>query len=192
MIRSSKWIFPSEFSNLNISLPIPNPFFPLSERFDLANPFPNQNETSPDILVAANHFIIPRMRLTQLDPLIAFGYWLEPLPESIWRYETLLDLILQYYERIVFFGPDPDAPVGPHEIDDREYVSAGWLIDFLNPNGRSTFYIDKGKPLNGEVEGHHAVMNNTTREFRALYGYYQDPWVGVKLMPFVEWYYETD
>jgi hypothetical protein len=42
------------------------------------------------------------------------------------------------------------------------------------------------------VDGHHAVINNTQREMRALYGYMTDPWVGVKLQPFVDWYYGAD
>jgi hypothetical protein len=129
------------------------------------------------------------MRFIQIDPLILVGYGIEPLPESIWRYETMLVLINGEYNQgreIAFFGDNPDAP---------DEGSAGWIIDFLNPNGdleASSFYTEKGKPLNGEIEGHHAIIDNTTKEMRALFGYYRDPWVGVSLMPFVDWYYAVD
>jgi hypothetical protein len=32
-------------------------------------------------------------------------------------------------------------------------------------------------------------MNNTDKVLMGLFGYLPDPWVGMKLMPLVEWYY---
>ncbi|MCD6570451.1 MAG: hypothetical protein J7L53_07085 [Deltaproteobacteria bacterium] len=186
MVRGSKWQFPSEFRDISFGIPVPNPFFPMLDRWNIWIYFPDQVETNPDVVVATNHFIIPRMRFTQFEPIVYLGYAIEPLPESVWRYETMVDLILDNYENIDFFGPDSEQPAEG---------SAGWIIDFLNPNGEinsSAFYRDKDKPLDGEVEGHHAIMNNTTKEIKALFGYYQDPWVGIKLQPFVDWAYGTE
>ncbi len=190
MIRGSAWTFPEEFAHLGLSLPLSDPRWPGLDHLDLGLPFPQQGETWSDVVATTNHYIIPRMSFTALDPLILIGYGLEPLPESVWRYEALLELLEENYGEITFFGDNPDYPASP---------SAGWIIDLLNPNfanpnldadeyPTNRFYTDKDKPLNGHVEGHHAVYDNTDRQMRALFGYMDDPWVGISLMPLIEWY----
>ena len=42
--------------------------------------------------------------------------------------------------------------------------------------------------MNCNVEGHHVIMNNTKRQLKGLFGYMQDPWVGVDLGNFADWY----
>ncbi|MBN1636014.1 MAG: hypothetical protein JW920_05840 [Deltaproteobacteria bacterium] len=185
MIRSAKWIFPQEFSSVGFTLPWTSPFFPLQDRWDLGFYFPDQIETNPDILAATNHFIIPRMRFTQFYPLVQIMYAIEPLPESVWRYETMLGLILDNYGEIEFFVPDQDNPQIPSD------GCAAGIIDFLNTQRGTGFYTrgDEPKAIDGEVEGHHVIMDNTDKVLKGLFGYMTDPWVGVELMPFVEWFY---
>ncbi len=180
MIRSSKWIFPEKFKEFNTTIPVPNPFWKDLGYWDIMVSFPDQIEKKDDILAVTNHFILPRMRFTQFHPIVLIGYGLGPLPESVWRYETMLDLILSDYGDINFYGQDDSH--FPSE------GSAGWIIDFLNTQ-RSSFYTDKGVPPDGEIEGHHVVMNNTDKEIKGLYGYMNDPWVGFKLMPLVDFWY---
>jgi hypothetical protein len=59
------------------------------------------------------------------------------------------------------------------------------MIDFLNTGRENGWYYDGWE----NVEGHHTVMNNTTREMRSLFGKMADPWVGVSLQEFCSWYY---
>jgi hypothetical protein len=87
--------------------------------------------------------------------------------------------------QIVYFGSGDYPEIG----------SAGWIIDFLNTQrDYPWFYRDKDKdgtlekPVNCNVEGHHVIMNNTKRQLKGLFGYMQDPWVGVDLGNFADWY----
>jgi hypothetical protein len=164
MLRGAKWVYPGP-------IPTGNPSDILSFCF------PDQDETDPEMLLVTNHYIIPRMRFMQFIPIVQIIHAKGGLADSIWRYEAMLGLIQENYGAIDFFGDNPDSPA---------QGSAGWIIDFLNTQ-RTDYY----KHPDQDVEGHHVIMNNSRRELKALFGYMQDPWVGVKLMPFVEWYREN-
>ena len=95
-------------------------------------------------------------------------------------------LINDNYGKISFFGTG-DRP---------EPGTAGWIIDFLNPNiihpgkrmpegVKPAYYV----PNSRDVDGLHVVMNNTDKELKSLFGYLPDPWVGIKLTPLVNWWY---
>jgi hypothetical protein len=125
------------------------------------------------------------MRVSQFHPVSNYGYNLGMMGDSTWRYEYMLSLINENYGKISFFG----------EGDFPEPGTAGWIIDFLNPNfdhpvkgnipnGVKKYY----KPQNRDVDGMHIVINNTDREFKSLFNYLPDPWAGIKLMPFVNWW----
>lgn len=183
MARGADWVFPAGFSGVNMSIPNPDPFFEHLERTEIGFSFPEQIETDPDVLVATNHFILPRMRYTQFHPLIWLIYRLGPLPESVWRYETQLGYILDNIgqgRRTEFFGPDPQRPAA---------YSAGWMIDFLNTNREHDWFYTEIPGWDDHVDGHHTVMNNTTGELRSLFGKMDDPWVGVNIADFAAWYY---
>ncbi|HNY65484.1 MAG TPA: carcinine hydrolase/isopenicillin-N N-acyltransferase family protein [Deltaproteobacteria bacterium] len=180
LTRGSTWTYPKEFTKVNIGIPVPDPFFDSLDTTYLWFYFPDQVENDPDVLVATNHFILPRMRFTEFQPLIWLMYRIEPLPESVWRYETQLSYIQDAIDcggAAEFFGPDPETP---------SERSAGWMIDFLN-SGRENGWFYGSTWEN--VEGHHTIMNNTTREIRSLFGKMADPWVGVNLEDFCCWYY---
>jgi hypothetical protein len=136
--------------------------------------FPPQMEAWDDVVIASNHFVVPRARFTQFDPAIYLFAYGPPgaLTDSVWRYESMVVDLRRVYGGIGFFGPDPEFP---------EEGSAGWLIDFLN-TGRVSYYDGP------EVEGHHAVVHNKARQLRALFGYMDDPWVGVDLGAFVNYF----
>ena len=190
MVRSARWIFPAQLKDTSLTLPINDANFPAYERTHLGVYFPDQIETCPDVVVATNHYILPRMRVTQFLPVVALIYALGPLPESVWRYETMVELILENHGGIEFFGDDAQYPARG---------SAGWIIDFLNTQ-RENWWFYRGQdqdgepvePLDREVEGHHVVMNNTKGELRGLFGRMTDPWVGVQLAPFEAWHAGQD
>jgi hypothetical protein len=148
--------------------------------------FHEQGESDDDVMIVTNHFIIPRMRMAQFHPIINYGYNMGALGDMTWRYEYMEQLIDDNYGKISFFGTG-DFP---------EPGTAGWIIDFLNPNFihpgstmpngmKADYYVPKYR----DVDGIHAVMNNTDKELKCLFGYLPDPWVGIKLMPLVNWWY---
>ncbi len=174
MVRSAKWIMPQQFVGIGRTLQIPNPFFPDLPRWNIGIYFPDQIETDDNIVAAANHFIIPRARFSQFDPVVWALYGpTGALADSVWRYETMLYSILGHRGAIQYFGADPEIPAEG---------SAGWLIDFLNTS-RCDYY--HGGVV---VEGHHAIMNNSTRTIKALFGHMSDPWVGADLAVFVKFF----
>jgi hypothetical protein len=120
----------------------------------------------------------------------------------VWRYQYCLQLILDQKasgSKIGFFGPGDYPAIG----------TAGWIIDFLNPNDvfspdkphacslapdgfkfkpsvkQNDFYVPRFR----DVDGLHAIMNNTDKVMKGLYGYLPDPWVGADLKQFITWYY---
>ncbi|MEA2101011.1 MAG: hypothetical protein U9P80_00350 [Thermodesulfobacteriota bacterium] len=194
MVRGSHWELPDAYTNVNITLPIDDPFYEDQGRFDVGFTFPDPIEKDDNILCVTNHNMIPRMRMAQMHPIVLLGYGIGPLPESIWRYETMLGRIEEFKGDICFFNaPDTAGGTNISGYTDRpDQGSAAWIIDFLNTTREGEynthFYEHYGKPIDGEIEGHHVIMNNTDRELRALFGYMTDPWVGVQLMPFVDWW----
>jgi hypothetical protein len=187
LVRGATWAYPSDESFLSPRLD-PQDYPSYTAFYNEGYHFTEQIENQPDVLAATNHFIRPRMRMLQFAPLISTIYGsTSALAESVWRYENIITNITNYYGRIDFFGTNPDSP---------ELGSAGWLIDFLNTQrDYPWFYRDPARqgnytrPVDTWVDGHHAVMNNSQREIRALFGYMTDPWVGLRLQPFVDWYY---
>ncbi len=190
MVRGEAYEYPADdkFASPDFSL---EEYSSYTDYYNTGFRFTAQKETYDDALAATNHYIIPRMRMMQFQPLIDLIYAISGnLAESVWRYENMISQIGEYHGNIEFFGDSPDAPAEG---------SAGWIIDFLNTQrSYPWFYRDQNDdgtneyPVDVWVDGHHAVMNNTQREMRALYGYMTDPWVGVKLQPFVDWYYGAD
>jgi hypothetical protein len=190
MVRGEAYEYPTDdkFASPDFSL---DEYSSYTDYYNSGFRFTAQKETYDDALAATNHYITPRMRMMQFDPLIDLIYAMSGnLAESVWRYENMISEIDEYRGSIEYFGDNPDAPaVG----------TAGWMIDFLNTQrSYPWFYRDQNDdgtseyPADVWVDGHHAVMNNTEREMRALYGYMTDPWVGIKLQPFVDWYYGAD
>ncbi|MDY6861467.1 MAG: carcinine hydrolase/isopenicillin-N N-acyltransferase family protein [Thermodesulfobacteriota bacterium] len=180
MVRSAKWNFPPEFEIAGLSLSVPGKFYHDKETYTVKVEFPPQIEEDDNVLIATNHFLIPRMRFLQFDPAFFIVYADGVLSDSVWRYEQMADLIMDkdYYGKIDFFGSDPEMPAEG---------SAGWIIDFLNTK-RTDYY--KGG-LFSEVPGHHVIINNTTKELKGLFGYMSDPWVGINLPQFYEEYSES-
>jgi len=176
MVRGAKWQYPKEFENKGIVLKRPSPYFPDLPYWPIGFTFPSQQENNENILVATNHFIIPQMRFTQFELIVQFMYnLLGESGNSLWRYDSIINLIKQHYGKIHFFGSDLEIP---------EEGSAGWIVDFLNPK-RCDYY---GTNLHTPVPGHHVIINNSTKDFQGLYGYMSDPWVGLNLKRFVEDY----
>jgi hypothetical protein len=167
MIRPQNWVYPTAFEHVSIG-------YPGYLTYMLC--FPEQMESWPDVVMCTNHYIIPRMVFTTFSPLLmlegaGFMLW-----ESNRRYKQLYELISEQYGHISF-------------------DTAVQLIDFLNPNrgGIGTTWPESYKN-GGEVGGHHAAIDNSSRVIQALYGYYgdwkagvPDTWVRIDLKPFAEY-----
>ena len=161
MFRNQEWIYPREFWNINTNLTWGDD----SKRFRIY--FPDQIETWPDVVIATNNYIIPRMVLTTFSPWILL---IRDVTERVWRYETLFDHIAPVYQDI-------------------DFNTARDLIDFLNPNQDIDYeYYEPG----GQIEGHHAIIDNGELIMEALFGYYgpdakhMTPWARIDLKPFLE------
>lgn len=185
MVRGQGWIFPEYFEGRDMDFvkseenPERDPYGLYHQDLDVY--FQSPGEDSWDMVTATNHNIIPRMRLSQLHPIVHLIYGNGQLAESMWRNHTMVENITKYKEDgIAFFGDDPDFP---------DEGSAAGIIDFLNPRWEENrwFYGDN---LDRQVGGCHVIMNNTTKEIRGLFGYMADPWVGVDLEAFTNWYYQ--
>ncbi|HEY9161666.1 MAG TPA: carcinine hydrolase/isopenicillin-N N-acyltransferase family protein [Desulfomonilia bacterium] len=211
MLRGAKWVFPDAFKQTIDAAKTPD----LSDQESYLKwygegggpngseyTFPDQFESDDDIIVVTNEFLIPRMRISQFESIVQMGYVSGALPEMVWRYQYCLQLILDQKNsgnKIDFFGPGDYPAIG----------TAGWIIDFLNPNDvfspdkphacslapdgfkfkpsvkQNDFYVPRFR----DVDGLHAIMNNTDKVMKGLYGYLPDPWVGADLKQFIAWYY---
>jgi hypothetical protein len=125
---------------------------------------PLQEESYPDLVAMTNHYILPRMNLTQMG---LFYHTIDTQQgggrESEWRYDIMVDAILKYYGAI-----------------DRN--TAMWLIDFLNP-ARCDYY---GTDTTQSVKGHHVLMDNADHEMWSLHGHYDQPWAHADLDDFLK------
>jgi hypothetical protein len=172
-IRSAKWVYPSYYSGLNVTLQISNPFYPDLGYWTVGFNFAPQTETDPNVVIATNHFIMPRMRMAQMHPIVGAIYEISgQLGESMWRYDHMEADIRTYHGQIEFFGADPENPAPG---------TAGWIINFLDIE-RCDYWSD----VENRIEGHRDIIDNSEREIRAVFGYMGEPWVGVKLMPFID------
>ncbi len=184
VVRSAKWQYPAGLEHLPTIDPESWGDHP-SWDFDLLPYFPRQTEAWDDVCVATNHFITPEMRFSQLYWAVQLLYGIGPLQESMWRYDFACKIIKETYGDITFWSDPDDLRPG--------YGSAGWLIDYLNPNWENSegvkinswFYCSEDPSaedlINAQVQGHHAVFNNSSGEMKALFGYMQDPWVGLNI-----------
>ena len=168
MIRHSDFTLPHLYKNRSIELPgyYNSPKYKDDPTF-LNLDFPDPLEDLPDMIAATNHFLLPEMRPFQWAPLISLvwrSYW----PSTEWRYQTLVELLL-------------DRSASGAALD---WIAAWKTIDFLNPtNKEGSFY--HGPETDQEVGGHVALMDNEDLVLRALYGYYNDPWVEIRLRDFL-------
>ncbi len=112
--------------------------------------FPKQIEDKDDLVVVANHYIVPEMYST-----ISYA-----VKDSLWRYETLTNLILDSYGSI-------DVEKGKE------------LIDYLHPPNYGYYGDDENVP----VAATRTLFDLTSLELWSLYGMYSDPWVNWKLEP---------
>lgn len=118
---------------------------------DLAYIFPLQGESHPDLVAMTNHYIIPWRALT-------YPSTGDHKKDSVWRYETMLGLLLEAYGGI-------------------DRARAMWIIDFLNP-ARCDYY---GTDTAQSVKGHHVLMDNQEKEIWSLHGYYDEAWAHLDL-----------
>ncbi len=138
---------------------------------DAAN-FDGQNEDIDDLVVATNHYIIPNMVFTTFTPwMILMAGAEKGASKSIERYDDLLG-------RLTAEGVYGNI----------DYDTAKNLIDFMNPN-RNTSDSDPWNgyyEVDGEIEGHHDIFDNTNLTMESLYGIYHpdEPWAKVDLKPF--------
>ncbi|HQP30011.1 MAG TPA: carcinine hydrolase/isopenicillin-N N-acyltransferase family protein [Deltaproteobacteria bacterium] len=164
MFRNQAWEYPAGFEDASLGYP---------GTLSYLLYFPEQAESWSDVVLATNHYIIPRMVFTSFTPLMAINGAGTELDSSIQRYWLLRDRIAQEHGSITF-----DKAVE--------------LIDFLNPNrGLDT---RRRYAIGGPVCGHHAAIDNTNRVVAALFGYYGDwdhgvgdTWVRLDMRPFAQY-----
>ncbi len=131
-----------------------------------------QRETSNELVIVTNHYIIPEMRYYAMHP------WTckiagEKADDIQWRYDELNDLIqskLQKYGKI-------------------SYKAAKDLVSFLCPSGRNPAYYS-GNPKSGDgkeirIEGCASLFDLKNRLVESHYGYYCDEWVKITLPLYV-------
>ena len=126
MLRNQEWIYPTQFLGLGITIPTPE------DECVLGIQFPGQIETWPDVVMATNHYIIPRMVFTAYTPWMHLVDGPGSVTRSRVRYELLFERLAAEYGSI-------------------DFDTARDLIDFLNPN---SVYGDTGyyEPA-GQIEG---------------------------------------
>ena len=155
MTRPQDWEYPAAFEGLD--------------------DFPPQTEVYDDVVIAANHYIIPRMVFTTFSPGMQFlqkNYW--KTSRTLLRYSDLAKRVTDKYGKI-------------------DFAIARDLIDFMNPN-RKEESVKNGYEgwtryeVDGEIEGHHDIFDNQELIMECLYGYYHadEPWVRIDLKPFVD------
>lgn len=132
--------------------------------------FAPQREMSPDIILAANHFISPELRLTNMN------YWSAALmnvsglnDDFQWRYDELNKLIREALKK---------GPVNKK--------TALELIDFLNPKREKFPLYYDGNPRSKDgkeivIEGSVSLFDLKEKTIDSLFGYYCDKWVSITL-----------
>lgn len=130
--------------------------------------FAPQRETSDELLVVTNEYIIPEMRY------FAMHRWTEriigPRVNDIqWRYDEL--------NRLIWETLDAKGSIG--------FEDAKNLISFLAPYGRNkNYYADNPRSKDGReirIEGCVTVFDLKKLVFESHYGYYCDKWVRLSL-----------
>jgi hypothetical protein len=185
MVRWSDTLVPAEYLDFNPALfqAMGKPYDPAAFRPDgYVDPnwkaancpgayfFAPQRETSSDVVLLSNHFLVPEMRLTAMKRWtneVAGRNW----DDIQWRYDEL-------YHRIA--AAIQQGPVT------RQQARA--LIDFLDPAGDfPTYYNPKGEDLHDvQVHGSVSLLDLVERSIESHFGYYADNWVGITLPRFVD------
>ncbi len=169
LLRDQTWLYPEQFKNVSIG-------YMKDDEMNYLLYFPDQMESWPDVVVAANNYVIPRMVFTTYNPnmILIKG----KIKTTVFRYNKMVELIGDDYGNI-------------------DYAKARDIIDFMNPN-RGIDNLKRYK-VGGPVEGHHALIDNRARTVEALFGYYadwgkgeDDIWVKLDLKPFADWLHSTE
>ncbi|MBC7247262.1 MAG: PKD domain-containing protein [Actinobacteria bacterium] len=148
MVRGMEYVDPSWLAD----------FISYMERFGntaMGKILPLQDERYPDLVAMTNHYVLPWKAVT-------YPSTGSKKDDSLWRYETMLALLLQAHGKI-------------------DRTRAMWIIDFLNP-ARCDYY---GTDTSQAVRGHHVLMDNTGREMWSLHGYYDEAWAHADLDDFI-------
>jgi hypothetical protein len=176
MVRWNDWQYPMEYLQYNQAL-----FQKMGCRWDQAqfeergfiDPlwhggpvdqtffFAPQRESKSDLLIAANQFIIPEMRLC------AMRTWTNLVAKSkmsdlLWRYDELNKECLEAYGTI-------------------DEAAALKLINFLSPKGKFPAYYGNDPIIQGSV----SLCNLTNRIIHSHFGYHDDEWVKLTLPRYV-------
>ncbi len=110
---------------------------------------PRQIEKKNDLVVVTNHFIIPEMFIFSSNDIYT---------SSVWRYETLTNLLLDSYGCI-------------------DVEKAREINDFLHPPNYDYYGSDPDLPVEASV----TLFDLTNTEVWSLFGLYSDPWMYYKL-----------
>lgn len=134
--------------------------------------FAPQREESSDILIAANHYVIPEMRYFAMSRWTA-GIIGDRVNDLQWRYDELNRLI-----------QDEVAEKGSIGFE-----KAKEFISFLTPSGKNAGYYS-GNPRSKDgketrIEGCDSVFDLKNMVAESHYGYYCDKWVRLSLRKYV-------
>ena len=167
-MRSPSYVVDETYRGKAMEIPQYNnsPKYPDDHTF-LNYSFPDPIEEFPDLIVATNHYLLPWMRLFQWAPLVSL-VWKTYWPSTDWRYETLTGLLLERTDNGFSF----------------DWEAAWETTDFLNPSTPEGAFFH-GSRQSQPIGGHVALMDGRNLLLRALYGYYDHPWVEVDLNGFL-------
>lgn len=134
--------------------------------------FSPQREESDEVLIVANHYIIPEMRYFAMARWTA-GIIGDKVNDLQWRYDELNRLI---YDELAVKGS-----IG--------FEKAKELINFLTPSGKNPgYYSDNPRSRDGNeirIEGCDSVFDLKNMVVESHYGYYCDKWIRLSLMKYV-------
>ncbi|MDP4094024.1 MAG: carcinine hydrolase/isopenicillin-N N-acyltransferase family protein [Bacillota bacterium] len=130
--------------------------------------FAPQREKSDNIIIAANHYIIPEMRFYSMYP------WTSMIVGNIvndmqWRYDELNNQILTEIRQSGYI----------------DFNKTKRIIDFLAPYGKYPLYYSKspkskdGKEI--QIRGCTSVFDLKRKRVESHFGYYCDDWVSITL-----------
>ena len=135
--------------------------------------FAPQRETTDNIVMVTNHYLIPEMRFYAMTDWIS-GLVGDKVNDIQWRYDELNNQILTALET-------------KGSID---YGTAKRLIDFLAPYGKYPSYYDTNpKSEDGKeirIEGSTSLFDLKNRTVESHFGYYCDGWIKITLPKYVD------
>jgi hypothetical protein len=132
--------------------------------------FSPERETRPDVVITTNHFVIPEMRYTAMDPWLAllFDNFNQ---DSQWRYDALNELILEALEKA-----NQNGKTGV------DYLEAKEILNFISPSGRYPNYYGSSKHV---IEGALSLFDLKNMTIESHYGYYRDEWIKLSLKKYI-------